>query len=182
MGAETCVSFPLSMYNAVIVQYKQECIPVWCVPPTRYRTGVSMTETTLDRDPWTETPSTENLLWTETPQRPLDRDPLDRDPPGQRTHLGQRPLRDPLDRNHLDRDPHGQRFPQIETPSPGQRSPQTETFLDREPLTENLLNRDPSPGQRPPWIETPLDRDRGPSCGQIDTSENITFANFICGQ
>ena len=46
---------------------EQECISVGCVPPVRYRTGVSLietppTETPLDRDsPWTETP------WTETP-------------------------------------------------------------------------------------------------------------------
>ena len=45
---------------------KQECIPVGCVPPTRYRT-----ETPLDRNP--------------PPGRdPQTETPLDRDPPGQR--------------------------------------------------------------------------------------------------
>ena len=29
---------------------KQDCIPVGCVPPTRNRMGVSLTENPLDRD------------------------------------------------------------------------------------------------------------------------------------
>ena len=45
--------------------YEQECIPVECVPPTRYHTGGLP-----NRDPYTET----------SRQRPPDRDPLDRDP------------------------------------------------------------------------------------------------------
>ena len=60
---------------------KQECIPVGCVLPARYRTGGL-----LDRDrPWTETP--------------LERLPLDRDPPlGQRPPHRQRPRSPPVDR------------------------------------------------------------------------------------
>ena len=68
-----------------------------------------------------------------------------------------------------------------ETPS-RQRPPWTETL----PWTETTLDRDPpteTPRQRPsPWIETPPDRDREfppPPCGQTETCENITFANFV---
>ena len=62
---------------------KQECIPVGCVPPAHYRTGVSLTETPLDRDPLLD----RDLSWIEMPpwaESPLDRNPPDRDPPGQR--------------------------------------------------------------------------------------------------
>ena len=66
--------------------------------------------------------------------------PLDRDPPWTEIHPRQRPLW---------------------TKTPGQRPPQTETPMDRDPpgqklpWTETPLDRDPSPGQRPPWTETP---------------------------
>ena len=68
-----------------MVKFKQECIPVGCVSPARYLTGVSMTETPPrdppDRDPnQIEIPRTETLL--------------DRDPPGQRPTPGQRSPRD----------------------------------------------------------------------------------------
>ena len=70
---------------------EQECIPVGCVPPTRYRTTGSMSgglpgqrppdRDPLDREPpWTDTP------WIETPQTktPLQRPPRQRPSPGQR--------------------------------------------------------------------------------------------------
>ena len=60
---------------------KQECIPIGCVPPARYRTWKSPPGQ-RPPSPWTETP------WTETPldrnpqtETLLDRDSLDRDPP-----------------------------------------------------------------------------------------------------
>ena len=40
-------------------------------------------------------------------------------------------------------------------------------------LTETSLDEDPPPPDR--------DQDSSP-CGQIDTCENITFANFVCGR
>ena len=119
---------------------KQECIPVGCVPPARYHTGVSQGDLP-DRDPHGQRPP-----WKETPrQRPLpDRDPSktetpprqrplpDRDPSQTETPHGQRPLkRDPPDRDSLDRDP------------PDRDPSWTETPLDREP-----------PGQRPLWTGT----------------------------
>ena len=63
---------------------EQECIPVGCVPPARYRMGVLP-----NRDPWTETP----LLQTESPQTetPLDRDPSGQRPPWTEDPPGQRP-------------------------------------------------------------------------------------------
>ena len=59
--------------------FKQECIPIGCVPPASNRMGGL-----LDRDPpgqrvpWTEIPPGQRPPWTETPpvQRPPDRDPL----------------------------------------------------------------------------------------------------------
>ena len=72
--------------------FKQECIPVGCVPPAHYRGGGSFVR---------------GVSLTETP---LDRDSLDRDPPGQETSL--------------DRDPHGQKPPWTETP--WTETPQTE--------------------------------------------------------
>ena len=134
--------------------FRQECIPVGCVPPARYHTEVSMTETLqtetppphLDRDP------------SQSGRRPPGQRPPDRDPqtetPGQRTpeweSPRQRPLpiwtETPLDSDPSDRDPPGQRplslhsEPQAETPL-GQKQlpwtepppPQTETTLDRDP-------------------------------------------------
>ena len=104
---------------------KQECIPVGCVPPARYHTGVSQGDLP-DRDPHGQRPP-----WKETPrQRPLP----DRDPSQTETPHGQRPLkRDPPDRDSLDRDP------------PDRDPSWTETPLDRNPL-----DRDPS-GQGPAW-------------------------------
>ena len=103
--------------------YKQECIPVGCVPPARNRTasvggGSSLTET-----PWTETPP--RPPWTETSpkQKPLDRDPPGQRPPQQRSFWTE--------------------TPQTETPL-NRDLPWTETLLDQDPL-----DRDP-PGQRPP--------------------------------
>ena len=63
---------------------KQECIPVGCVPPALYRTGVSVWGVSLDRDP------------------PGQRIPLDRDPLWSETPCGQRPLgqRPPCEHNH----------------------------------------------------------------------------------
>ena len=57
---------------------KQECIPVGCVPPARYRTGVSLTETPPPGQrphSWTETPPGQRTSWTETPrtETPLDK-------------------------------------------------------------------------------------------------------------
>ena len=88
----------------------------------------------------------------------MDRDPLDRDPLGQRppwteTPLGQRHF--PWTETPFNRDPWTKTLPpdrhhslQTETLPPRQRPSWTETPLDRDP-----------PGQRPPWTETPLDRD-----------------------
>ena len=74
--------FILSMTLKMV---KQECIPVGCVPPARYRMGVSLTKIPLlNRGPWTKTPHPLDL----------DKDPLDRDsrdPPWTETHPGQRP-------------------------------------------------------------------------------------------
>ena len=79
--------------------------------------------------------------------------------------------RPPMDRDPLYRDP------RTET-TPGHRPFQAET-----PQAEIPLDRDP-PGQREtPWDRDPpsRDRDRDMPCGQTDTCENITFANFVCG-
>ena len=55
-------------------------------------------------------------------------------------------------------------------------------------LTQTPLDRDPppteTPRQRSPWIDPP-DRDPSetpPPRGQINTCENITFANLVCGR
>ena len=128
-----------------------ECIPVGCVPPARYRMGGYPNKDPLDRDP--------------PGQRPPGQSPLDRDPPGQR----------PRNRDSL-----------------WTETLWTETPLDRDPLTEIPSGQRPS-GQRPPWTETPLDRDppgqrtpdKDPPCHVTcvtDTCENITFANFVCGR
>ena len=122
-SADSTVSWYVSLNG------KQECIPVGCIPPAHYRTGglcpvglpnwdppgqrpPSWTETPLNRDPprqrppWTETPWTQNSLWTETPPKteaPWTETPRQR-PPGHRPPSGQRPS--------PDRDP-----PWTETPS-----------------------------------------------------------------
>ena len=49
----------------------------------------------------------------------------------------------------------------------------TETPLDRDPLDRDPLDRDTETK-----TETTLPT---PHCGQKDTCENITFANFVCG-
>ena len=136
------------------------CRAFFCAVPALYRMEVSLTETNqtetpLDREPlhWTENPplDREPLLWTETPrQRPS----------------GQRPS---WTETLLDRNP------------PGQRPPDRD-LLDRDPLDRDPLDRDHC--IETPWIETPwtgtlLDREPLP-CGQTNTCENITFANFVC--
>ena len=93
---------------------KQESIPVRCVPPALYHTGrsllgVSLTETSPDRDPLDRDPARDRrspgqrlYSWTKTTL--LDRDstpgqrlyfwtetPLDRDPPEGTWDQGQRP-------------------------------------------------------------------------------------------
>ena len=91
-------------------QCKQECIPVRCVPPARYRTGGLH-----DRDPPGQRPP-----WTETH---LDRDPLDRDPPRQRP---------PRQRSARQRHPWMETPPWTEIP-PGQRPhPEPRPPLDRD--------------------------------------------------
>ena len=112
---------------------EQECIPVVCIPPALYHWEVSMTKTSLDRDP-----------------------PPHRDPPGQ-TPPRQKP--------------------------PGQRSPPQQ----RPPTTTG--QRSPTNRQRPPTLDSdPHHRKETPSgqrprpCGQTNTCENITFANFVCGR
>ena len=86
-------------YSQIIFRL-QECIPVGCVPSTRYRVGGSLSGGLPNRDPpWTETSPGQRPPWTETAQTetPLDRDPswtetpMDRDSPRQRPP-GQRPL------------------------------------------------------------------------------------------
>ena len=70
------------------------------------------------------------------------------------------------------------------------KSIKTETLLDRVPSWTETPRQSTYPrleiplDRDPPWTDTlldrdPLDRDRDP-CGQY-TSENITFANFVCG-
>ena len=104
-------------------QCKQECIPVRCVPPARYRTGGLH-----DRDPPGQRPP-----WTETH---LDRDPLDRDPPRQR------PLKDPPDRDPPDKNTPGWRHP------PGQRS-----HLDRDPTQNRDPPPGQRPRPPPLWTD-----------------------------
>ena len=122
----------------------------------------------------------------------------DRDPHGQRPPPhGQRP---PGQRPPWTETPHGQRTP-VDRDPPGQRPPGQRPSMGRDlpwtevPRTDNmwfhssrmhtacsLLYRGSSdrdtwiPGQRPPG-----QRPR-PPCGQTDTCENITFANFVCGR
>ena len=70
---------------------KQEYIPVGCVQPAIYRTGVSPDRDPLDRDPsWTET----SLDGDPSPQ-PRQRSSLDRDPSGQSPPGQTPPDRDP---------------------------------------------------------------------------------------
>ena len=77
-----------------------------------------------------------------------------------------------------DRDPPEQRPPWAWIP-PGQRPTWTET-----PPGQRHPPGQRPPGQRPPRTETPQDGDplgQRPPCGQTDTCENISFANFVCG-
>ena len=128
----------INYYILKIYWSQQQCIPVGCVSPTSYRTGVSLTETPLYRD---------------TP----DRDLLDRKPPGQRPsqtgtpqteiHWTESPLdRDPKTQITLDTDHPG--HSPLDTDPPGQRLPGQRTSLDRDPL-DRVLH-----GQRAPWTET----------------------------
>ena len=115
---------------------QQECIPVGCVPPARYRMGGSPCQ----RPPWTETPWTEipqtETSWTETPwtETPQTETSWDGDP------WTGTPWTETPDRDLWDRDP------------PGQRPPDRELLRWRPPWTETPL------GWRPPWAdtETPL--------------------------
>ena len=132
---------------------KQEYIPVGCALTAPCRTGRSPQQ----RPTWTETPG----------QRPHRKRLPDIDPPGQRPPGQRPPIQRPLDR------------------TPWTETPWVETSLDREPPDRGILVRHPPvrdpPGQRPPDRD-PLDRDQDAPCGQTDTCENITFANFVCGR
>ena len=69
----------------------------------------------------------------------------------------------------LDRDPSPGWRPHPETPPPPPDVDPTQRPL---PLPRmETPPRDPCPGQRPQSV-----------CGQTDTRENITFANFVYGQ
>ena len=59
----------------------QECIPVRCVPPARYRTGEGGLP---DRPPWTETLPGQRPSWINT--LPQTETPLDRDFPPEQNH------------------------------------------------------------------------------------------------
>ena len=61
--------------NKAICTYKQECIPVGCVPPTRYRTGGGLPNRNppLDRDPPVRDPRSETPLLDKDPT-PVDRE------------------------------------------------------------------------------------------------------------
>ena len=78
--------FCVLTFQLKIIFTKQECIPVGCVPPARYRTGGLCHGDPPDRDPpWTETPQTETPLDRDLSDTdPLDTDPLRQRPPGQR--------------------------------------------------------------------------------------------------
>ena len=117
-STETFVGEQYKFHNAFAF-LRLECIPAGCVPPAHYRMGGYPNRDPLDRDPPGQRPSWTESPWTETP--------LDRDPAGQRF---------PLDRDSL----------------------WTETPLDRDPLTE-IPSGQRSSGRGPPWTETPLDRD-----------------------
>ena len=147
------------------------------------------TETPLDRDPL---PLNKNPLpWTETPplgQRPL---PLDRDPspcsggsrisPRRGRQLPRRAPTydfDKISKNCMKLKEFGLGSASLAPPL------RSATALDRDPLNRDPpcqrsprdrdlpLNRDPPWTNTPLWTETPRQR---PSCGQANTSENITF-------
>ena len=114
--------------------FKQECIPVGCIPPTCYHTGGS--------------------LWQRPPgQRPLERGPPGQRPSGQRLPGQRPPWIETCDKDHLDRDPRRETSqtetpldrdpPLTETPL-GHRPPQTETSRMETPLDRD---RDPPCGQ-----------------------------------
>ena len=79
-----------------------------------------------------------------------------------------------MDRDPPDRDLQTE-TPCTETPTPRQR-PTGQTPLDRDPWTETPLYRDPL--DRDPWDRDPPGQRPRPPCGQTDTCENLTFANF----
>ena len=90
---------------------EQECIPVGCVPPGPYRTGVSVRwGVCLTETPWTGTPPDRELSGQTSPVQtpPGQIPPLDRYPPGQRPPPRQRLI--------LDRQPLGQTNPWTDTP------------------------------------------------------------------
>ena len=94
--------------------WKQECIPVGCVPPARNHTVGGLP----DRDPpGQKPPPKQRPPWTETP--------LDRDPPRQRPSLD----RDPQDRDPLR--PLWTETPPWTEPPPGQRPPYRNRITDR---------------------------------------------------
>ena len=112
-----------------------------------YRPLVTLCGSLPNRDPlWTKTPNDRNHPWPETP---LDRDPLDKDPPGQRHLPGQRP------------------------PSPGQRP-----SLDRDPWTEIPPGQRP-PGQSSPWTETPWSCDLWCMLGQRAPLHEQNHRHFV---
>ena len=150
------------------IYFKQECIPVGCVPPTLCHIGGLP-----DRDPTRQRPHwTENPYQTETP--------LDSDPPPDRDPLGQRPLfwtnipsqSPPWTETHLDRDPPPGQRPHSWTETPLlARDPQSEITLDRDPLH----GQRPPPGQRTPWTQTPPWTQTSPVNRITDKCKNITF-------
>ena len=59
----------LTWLNATFLHLKQQCIPVGCILPARYHTGLywGADREPMDRDYQTKTHWTETPLWTETP-------------------------------------------------------------------------------------------------------------------
>ena len=95
--------------NEPIFLWNEECIPVGCVPPALYHSGVSLTESSRGQRPPLDTDPL------------LDTEPPDIYPPGQRP-----PYRDLLPWTEI-------LLPWIETPSPGQRPLWTKkTPVDRQ--------------------------------------------------
>ena len=146
----------LQQYYVSKVSCKQECIPVGCVLPARYRMGGGSLTQTQHRDPPGQRPPR---------QRPPDRDPLGRKPPGQRPPQADPPRQRPIDRNPQQR-------------PPGQRSPWTETPLDRNPQwTETPWTKT----QRPPWsCDLRCMLGQRPPCEQNQTRvKTLPCRNFV---
>ena len=106
---DTCeyITFPQLRWRAVKILTRQECIPVGCVPPTRYHTG-SLCPGGSNRDPLGKEPPGQRLPpWTETSpgqkppgQRPpRQRPPMDRDLQWTETSLDRHPS-PPREQNH----------------------------------------------------------------------------------